>query len=406
MLYEIKKIFSRTGGKTALAILAILLFVVCFFACDVTYVDSEGNSTYGILAAAKLRREKKAWAGVLDEQRLEEVIAELNRIESLPEAQSDDIVDSNITYSRKQGLYNIRNLLNHSFANSFREYDYYRADSLLPEQAADFYTNRTKLLQEWLEGDAAYYYSDEEKQFLLTHYEQLNTPLTYDYSDGWEQLFEFLPSIVMILTLIIGFLVSGIFSSEYTLKADSLLFSAYHGRDRAVSAKIKAGLCIITALYWSLILLYSAIILLIMGGDGASCPIQILLSGWKCLFNLTIWQVYLICVFTGYLGCLFLSLLAMYVSAKTRSTVLAALVPFILIFLPSFLSGIDNAAVSKLLGLLPDRLLDMPTTLIAFTLYQLGKTVLHSISLLIPLYLLLVLVLPFFIYKTYRHISR
>ena len=68
-------------------------------------------------------------------------------------------------------------------------------------------------------------------------------------------------------------------------------------------------------------------------------------------------EKYLLTAAGGYIGCLFISALSMLVSAKTRSTVVAVLVPFILIFIPSFLANINSPAVARLLGLLPDQLL-------------------------------------------------
>lgn len=57
-------------------------------------------------------------------------------------------------------------------------------------------------------------------------------------------------------------------------KADAVFFSAEYGRDRAVAAKIKAGLCTVTVLYWAAISLYSGAVLIYLGADGAFCPVQ------------------------------------------------------------------------------------------------------------------------------------
>ena len=71
----------------------------------------------------------------------------------------------------------IRELLNRAYATGFREYDYYRADSLSEEDAGNFYGNRVKLLKDWLaEEGTAELFSDEEKEFLIRRYEELKTP--------------------------------------------------------------------------------------------------------------------------------------------------------------------------------------------------------------------------------------
>ena len=42
--YEIKKIFAKTGSRIAVCLMAVILGVICWFACSVSYVNSEGIS--------------------------------------------------------------------------------------------------------------------------------------------------------------------------------------------------------------------------------------------------------------------------------------------------------------------------------------------------------------------------
>ena len=175
--------------------------------------------------------------------------------------------------------------------------------------------------------------------------------------DGWKALLEYAPTIIMLIVLIMGFLVSGIFSSEFQLKADSIFFSTRLGRNRGTVAKIKAGFLMVTVIYWGVMLVYSAVVLISLGTDGASCAIQTGLGGWKSFYNISYLQDYLLTMIGGYLGSLFILTFSMLVTAKTRSTVLAVTIPFILLFIPSFLNGIS--ILSNVLGLLPDQLLQI-----------------------------------------------
>ena len=174
--FELKKVFARTSNKIALLILLGVMGVTCYFAMGVSWVDENGETHRGPAAVAQLRAMQKEWAGYLDEEAIRRAIEENQRIQSMPEAQSDNLRDSEISYSRGQGLLEIRNLLNSSFASGFREYDYYRMDSLTPEDAPDFYTNRVRLLREWLAEEAKDQFSEEEKAFLVKRYESLETP--------------------------------------------------------------------------------------------------------------------------------------------------------------------------------------------------------------------------------------
>lgn len=403
--YEIKKVFSRTGGRIALLVLVFLTGITCYFATGISYINENGETESSYGAAMKLRRMQKEWAGYLDEEKIRRVIAENLRISSTPEARSDNVRERNIAYGWGQGIMGIRELLNRSYATGFQEYDYYLADSLSEDDAADFYGNRVKLLKEWLlEEGTAELFSDEEKEFLIQRYEEIKTPFYYDYMKGWTQWFEYAPTIVMIGMMVLGYLVAGIFSNEFAWKADSVFFSSEYGRNKAVRAKVWAGFLIVTGIYWAMMLVYSAFTLIYLGTDGWNCPIQADYSnGWKCFYNVTNLQEYLIMAVGGYVGCLFISFLCMLISAKAKSAVLAVMLPFVLIFLPSFLENITSSSVlNKILSLLPDRLLGVGRAMKYFDLFTIGGKVTGAIPVLFALYGVLAALLPPVIYREYR----
>lgn len=314
--YELKKIFSRTSNKIALLLLLILVGITCSFALDVSFVNEKGETETGLAAIFQLKARQKEWCGYLDEEKIRQVIVENRRIRETPEALSEDVRDNEIAYSWGQGIDEIRNLLNHSYADSFREYDYYRADSLTEDDAPLFYANRISLLKEWLSDEAENQFSDVEKEYLIRQYESLTAPFYYDYMKGWTQLFEYAPTVIMITT---------------------------------------------------------------------------------------VWQKYLLIVFSGYIGCLFISFLSMLISAKTKSAVLAVMLPFVLIFIPSFLENMNSHAVNKVLGLLPDQLLQAGVALNYFNLYSMGGKVIGAIPILLLLYPFLTIVILPILYQEYRY---
>ena len=231
LLFELKKIFSKSSNKIVCLLLAITLGVICYFAVGyVTYVDKNGESSSGFVAAQTLRKEKNQWAGYITEDVLRKVIEENTLINHSKEYLSNDVRENNKAYSKKQGFSDIREMINRAFCG-FQEYNYYRADSVTKEDISSFYDRRTSILREWLNAEEQeHYYSENEKQFLIEQYEKLKTPLYYEYADGWEALLEYAPSIIMLLMLIVSFLVSGIFADEIQLKADSIFFSTKLGR--------------------------------------------------------------------------------------------------------------------------------------------------------------------------------
>ena len=406
LFYEVKKIFSRVVNKVVLVLLAIVLLFSSVMAIRENYwVNENGESEYGVHAVRKLANVQHEWAGTLTEQRIAEVIQENARIGNTPEAQSEDIQQQNIAYGWKQGINGIRDVINSSFC-AFQEYDYYKADTLTAADAADFYSNRTAHLEEWLNSEEnTDRYSDAEKQFLLEQYEKMETPLKYDFVESWDSFFQWSVTIQMFLAMLLGFLVSGIFSGEAQTKADAVFFAAQYGRSKGVRAKVLAGFWIVTVLYWVVFLLYTLFVLGCTGFIGADCMIQIM--HWKSFYNITIGQEYLLLAVGGYIGCLFLSSVTMLVSAKTNSNVLAALVPFVSIFIPNFLANVANNPVTdKIVGLLPDQLLQLDFVLNRFSMYSIGGTIVGAVGILFILYTILTLLLQPILYVVFRKQER
>lgn len=401
LFFEIKKVFSKPGNKIALILLAVSLCVAISSAIgSVDYVNENGNDTTGIAAASALREEKNQWAGYVTNDVLQKVLEENARIIRSEEYLSEDVTENNRAYSRMQGFSDIRTLINCAFED-FQSYNYYRADSVTPEEVSSFYDRRTDNLIEWLNSDELENrYSEQKKQFLITQYETLETPFYYEYADGWKALLKYAPTIMMLMVLIVGFLVAGIFSDETQLKADSIFFSSKLGRKQAITAKIMAGFIIVTAIYWVTIALYSGIVLSVLGAGGADCAIQTGFENWKSFYHITYLQDYLLTIWGGYLGNLFILFLSMLVSAKTHSKALAVTIPFILLFIPSFLSGMS--VLSEVLGLLPDQLLQVCNAVKTFNLYQIGSKTVGAVPIILTIYFILFCLLLPILYRIYR----
>ncbi|MCM1498250.1 MAG: ABC transporter permease [Clostridium sp.] len=396
--YEIKKVFSRASSKIAVLLLLMLFLMLSYFTLhDEEYVHEDGTVQTGITAVRQLREERKKWSGRLSQEQFAKVIEENARVNN--ETGNEPIS----ALSKKQGFYDISTMLNRAYTD-FGKYDYTVIDSLTPEDAKNVYSNRVIQLEKWLDTDQADGFSEQEKAYLVEQFKKLETPLFYDWSEGWQQFQSYSISLFTIMVFILGFLVAGIFSGEAALKADSIFLSAYYGRRQAVLAKLAAGLLIGSGIYWVMVLLYSAVVFALLGTDGADCMIQTSIAGWMSGYNITFLQQYLLTIAGGYIGILFILLLMMFVSAKTKSTKFAVIIPFAVVMLPSVLAGIANSVplIEKILGLLPDQLLNMCQLIQYFSLYQINGETAGSLKILLPMYGLLSILLCPVIYQVYR----
>ncbi len=397
LFFEIKKVFSKFKNKIAMVLLLILLIVTSILTMNrVEYVDTDGGRSSGAAAARKLRAEQNQWTGYLTEDVFTDVILENKQINSSPEAFSEDIMEQDKIYARKQGISDISNLMNYAFSE-WRDYNYYIIDNLSAKEAKQVYQKRISSLKGYLESGEETF-PDAQKKFLIERYENLKTPFYYEYFGGWSALLQNISTFLLMLALVIGFLVSGIFSDEFQIKADSIFFSSKLGRSKAVVSKVSAGFLIATVSYAVFVFFYTAIVLLMLGADGANCPIQ--LDLWRSAYNITFLQAYLLIVAGGYVGTLFAAILAMIVSAASRSTTTAVIVPFLILCAFPFLSRIIT--LPGVCSFFPDQLLEVYITVKEFNLVELGGKVMSVATVIIPAYLALCLVLLPALYQVYR----
>ena len=408
--YELKKVFSRRMNQIVVVLLAATLMVVTYFGIVNIYyyvpddqADYGTAEIYGPAAAKRLHEDTAPYEGLLTEDVIRRVIEDHLAKINTPEYQSGDITLQNLLYCKTQGYRDIHYLISCAYTG-FRDLDFYAIDRLQPEDAARFYDLRVENLTDWLNSpEAADLFTEEEKDFLIQQYSASETPWKYEMHDGWKAIFEYAPTLCMIMVFLVGFLVAGIFSSESQLKADAIFYSTYHGRKKAIRAKILAGLILINVVYWAMLLIYTAIMLGIFGTSGWDCPIQITGAGWKSFYNITIFEKYLIILFSGYIGVTVICLLTMLVSAKTGSSMVAVVVPFAVIIIPDVLDSLENLLdISSFLGLLPDQLLQMSYVLRYFNLYSIGGKIMGSLHILPWIYLALSVVLVPVIYRVFR----
>lgn len=250
--YELKKIFGSFGGKVTLVLYAAVVVLSCWLAAagelnvGSEWVNEQGSHETGPAAVKKMQAARAEWTGWLNQDMLTRAVRENARINATPEAQSNDVRQNNIAFGWKQGFDPIRELINRSYSPGFRRYDYYTADGITAIDEHTFYSNRVKLVREWLNdksdvGESTF--TQQEKDYIISQYESLQTPFYMEYHDGWYQLLEKGTLIPMLGILILSFALSGIFSGEFKWKADALYFSTTYGRTKGTSAKSRQDYC-------------------------------------------------------------------------------------------------------------------------------------------------------------------
>ncbi|MDE7313661.1 MAG: ABC transporter permease [Eubacterium sp.] len=396
--FELKKIFAKQMNRTALFLLAGIVCMTGFLTIrEVRYYEEGGTVVYGAAAARRLKAEKKEWEGSVTGEVLRRTIVEIRKINAASCHQDEAFV-------KKQGLSDLEDMINEGCSKQ-GQYDYYLAGHISPGLAARLYETRILMLKEMLGSSQNQSLTDQKKAFLLRRYESLKTPLFYEYADGWKALLDsqYLPTLMILTIVILGFFVSGIFPDEFHMKTDDVFFASCLGRSRAVAAKAAAGFLTVTAVYWSVMLAFTAIVLGALGTGGAGCMVQTGFGNWDSIYNITYAQDWLFSMCGGYAGHLFILTFAMLLSVKSRSAVIAVAVPFVMSCIPMFLARIPYFA--PVMQLFPDMLLRINKFLDHWYLIQIGGKVYGSFVVLLFVYLALFFVLVPMLYHSFRKIA-
>ena len=360
-------------NKAAFIALAAIVAIASFLTIrDIRYTDENGDSHSGIAAIGRLKEDKKEWEGPVTEEVLRRVLEENQRVYKLIYA-AETIQEEDAAFSQTEGFSDIRDIINYGFG-AIGDYDYYRIDGVALDQVGTLYERRIANLRTYM--DTEEHFTQPEREYLLNRYEEFQTPIEYEYFEGWRALVDsqYLPTLMLILALIAGILVSGIFSDEFIYKADTVFFSSRLGRGRGTGAKLWAGFLTATIVYWAAILIYAAVILGIAGVEGGSLPIQ--MEHWYTMYNFNQVQTFAV-------------------------TVLAITVPFILTCVSPFVGRIP--VLTRASSLFPDMLFRLNTEMNGFLLYRIGGNIFSQFSVILVMYLILTCVLFPLLYVLYRN---
>lgn len=408
--YEIKKNLLRPSCRIVLALLLILCMYVCYQEVygdnGVEWLTETGERLKGPAAAREMRSAQESWSGIVDRPMLENALKVLKQYEAEEKNHPEDV---NYRFRHIQPVWEIRNLLNLSRKDNYewQPYDFFIAETLTAETLPNIREQRIKQLKKYLYDDsnsASSYFSQQEKEYLLSCYENMDSTVRMGYAQGWEHAFDAGYYVIFYGSILMAFLVSGIFANEFRWKTDAVYFSTENSRKKGVIAKLSAGFLLTTAVYWSLMLFLNLMILSMLGFDGGSLSILAYpMENWKSIYNLTFQQRSLLALLDGYLIWMLFAVVAMLVSATTRSAGLAVTVPAMLILIPNFLdaSGITRET-SFLMGFFPDKMARAYVGNFPYILGTLFGKVMPMLYIQRLLYIFLIIMLTLISWQVFR----
>lgn len=390
------EIMKMLRSKTSIAAIGFLIFLavgLCIgYIYGGEYVLEDGSEIHGIKAAVKMQEAKEPWKGVVTEEVIARVIEENNKVFANPSYMGENGWLSDEGFSGLQGFYDLRDLVNATYRESFTSYDYYTINRLKPDDAAGFYGKREAIFDEWLGRDEVEQsFSDEKRAYIREHALNIETPYYYEYFDGWVKVKEMNLTLIFGTVIVICIVLAGNFSAECQTKADAIYFSTRLGKKTGNKMKITAGFILATVIYWGTMLAASAVLLLAYGTSGGNVSIR--LEFWKSLYSLTQTQAWILILTLGYIGCMSMGGITMLMSSRFKSSFVAIILAFLIIMVPAVASqSIYNYFWQDVLSLFPHGAIMGYDYLTTYVLYQFGSRVYSPFEILMPLHVLVTLI--------------
>lgn len=224
---------------------------------------------------------------------------------------------------------------------------------LTEAQAGDFYTIRGERLAQVIEQSRM---SEHAKKEVLALDNQVQTPFTYSYIDGYTRFFTMMYITGLIAAFFTAICTAPLFSGEYTCRADQLILASKHGKGRLIGAKLFTGFTAASGLAITFTLISYLQCMLTFGFDGGNSPLQLYMP--MCSYPLTLGQTALLLSASVLCACLFTAAVTMLLSARFRSPFPVIVLTGLLLLVPMFTNVTEaNILLYNLVHLLPTNML-------------------------------------------------
>lgn len=185
---------------------------------------------------------------------------------------------------------------------------------------------------------------------------QIKIPITYEYADGWRNLWVYVPTINYMLLLMITICLSSVFSMEHLRKTDAIILCSQYGRRQLYIAKMLAGITF--GLVASIVLFGTTAIssIVIYGADGFHAALQSAfpMSSW----TMSIGKSVLVLFFTLLIISVLNSVLIMFLSELLKNSVAVMAIPVGIMILTMMIDiPYQFRILSQIYDLLPTNLL-------------------------------------------------
>lgn len=218
-----------------------------------------------------------------------------------------------------------------------------------PKKLTDFYERRQKAVGDFLENNGQ---TGDEKEYLLSMDAKVKKPFGYEWTGGWAQILgSGVAELGVVIALFLAITLSSLFAGEWYHNTSSLVLTTKNGWKKIALAKAAAGLAFTVELLAILITGNVVSQIFYMGTAGWDMPVQNIKLISIAPVNMLQAELYEY-AFT-FLGAVGFAGGVMFISARTRSNVLALLFSLAVVYGPMMIAEYLPYGAQKALDLIP-----------------------------------------------------
>ncbi len=347
-LLEHKKLWRKTSTK--ISVFLCFLYLVVFgsilsfqwfsFGSSDDYTSAFGNNFDGYDMIRKSQEYSLMFGGELTDQSLQKMVGDYQDIGAAGVDRELEKTDMHIINSWLGTLY--PELLDTGSYKTMMNY-------VELEKLTGFYERRQNIIEDFLENNGQ---NGDEKEYLLQINAKVKEPFRYEWTEGWSNLLgSIVPDMGVVMALFLAIVLLSLFAGEWYNNTSSLLLTTKNGWKKIAFAKIGVGLSF-TAEFFAILTAGNLVSqIFFLGTAGWDMPIQTIKLIAIAPMNMLQAEIYEYAfVFLGVIG---FAGVVMFISAKTRSNVLALLFSLAVVYGPMMIAEYLPYGVQKALDLIP-----------------------------------------------------
>ncbi|MDF2513337.1 MAG: hypothetical protein K0S04_3203 [Herbinix sp.] len=323
--YEYKKILRKKSVWIAL-ILAILITIISVPGTlfGSYYIDGELYESH-LEAMVKDREYARDLSGrKLDSDLIMESVKAYSNIPGIEPYQAT--MEYQKLARPYSAIYGISRSVYNTRSRRFNMEDF----QVLPREQADiFYILRHERLIDIVEDTAM---STKAKAKVLELDDQIETPITFSYVDGYTRFFNLAATFGLTAAFVAAICIAPLFSGEYTSGADQIILSSKYGKNKLIKAKLLTGFSLAALICLMLMLLCFVLSMAIFGSDGGGAALQLYIM--MSPYPVTMGQTAIFMSVCTLCSCLMTAAITMLLSAKLRTPFGVIILVGILLIIP------------------------------------------------------------------------